>query len=318
MNISKKNTTAGEIITLSNSKTNEKAEINLTVGATLIQLDLSLNNQIESIISIPASDKYPLKENPYHPSALLAPWVNRVRNGNYSFLGRNYQLPINESNLGNAIHGFLARNPFQISQEEISEEQCKVILTYHYDGLKLDGFPFPFDFHIIYSLSNTGKFTIHFQVKNIGDSPMPFACGWHPYFGFPNTKINNYEVKFSAISKFLSDSQMIPFHSEKVDYKNGAKLSSEKLDNVFLLEKLHWHTTELKYLKNNKSIFLEHSSEIFPYFVAFVPEGYQCIALEPMTANTDAFNTHEGLLNLNPKEEFNGHVEVWIGKSIQS
>jgi hypothetical protein len=34
-----------------------------------------------------------------------------------------------------------------------------------------------------------------------------------------------------------------------------------------------------------------------------------------MTANTDAFNTFEGLISLEPSEEFNGIVDVWLGKS---
>lgn len=318
MIITKKSTPQGEIISLENPVSQEKAVINATIGATLIQLDLAIDEQIESIIALPGSEKYALEENPYHPSALLAPWVNRVRNGNYSFLGRNYQLPINEPSFGNAIHGFLARKPFVLSHEESHSDYCKATFSYEYDGQSFEGFPFAFTFDLTYNLSVKGKLEIHFHIQNQGKEKMPFACGWHPYFGFQNMDIQACEVKFSAISKFISDSQMIPFKSETVDYQKGAKLSDVQLDNVFLLEKSTYHTSELSDLIHNKSIYIGHSSEIFPYFVAFVPEGYSCIALEPMTANTDAFNTLEGLISLEANEEFNGKVEVWVGKSSAS
>ncbi|MHA8049548.1 aldose 1-epimerase [Aquirufa sp. ROCK-SH2] len=305
----------GDIVSLINPKTQERADINLSVGATLIKLELLYENTLESIISIPGEEKFNLSENNLHPSAILAPWVNRVRNGNYSFLGRNYQLPINEKGLGNAIHGFLARKPFVISSQISNNEYCEVILSYEYDGKSFQGFPFPFVFNAIYRLNATGKFEVNFQTINTGNEPMPFACGWHPYFSFPNTSIKDYQVAFSAKEKYLSDPQMIPFKSEKVDFKNGVDLRSEQLDNVFLLEKLPYHVAELKEKTQQKSIFIGHSSEIFPYFVAFIPEGYDCLAMEPMTANTDAFNTFEGLLSLESKDVFNGKVDVWIGKS---
>ena len=315
MRIEKNTLDGAEIISLINEKTGENAQINLSIGASLIHLELAMESELSSILVLPGNEKNDLANNPLHPSALLTPWVNRVRNGNYSFLGKNYQLPINEENLGNSIHGFLARKPFQLSREEIHPDFCVITATFVYDGIAHTGFPFPFDFHLKYTFFESGKLQIHFQAVNTGTSKMPFACGWHPYFGFPKTPIEACELKFSAIAKFLSDAQMIPFQSEKVDYQNGANLNTEKLDNVFLLEKMEYHIAELKDATKDQSIFVGHSSEIFPYFVAFIPEGYSCIALEPMTANTDAFNTFEGLISLEPSEEFNGIVDVWLGKS---
>ena len=74
----------GLIIELLNIESGEKAHILPECGGTLIQLFKH--------ISLPGSG--PIRQNALHPSALLAPWVNRVRNGNYSFQGRNYQLPL--------------------------------------------------------------------------------------------------------------------------------------------------------------------------------------------------------------------------------
>jgi aldose 1-epimerase len=48
--------------------------------------------------------------------------------------------------------------------------------------------------------------------------------------------------------------------------------------------------------------------------VVFQPEGFTSVAIEPMTANTDAFNTGDGLLELAPQEVFSGQIRLSIGK----
>jgi aldose 1-epimerase len=66
--------------------------------------------------------------------------------------------------------------------------------------------------------------------------------------------------------------------------------------------------------KHRRSLFLEQSSLQFPFLVVFQPEGYTSVAIEPMTANTDAFNTGDGLIELAPAEVFSGQIRLSIGK----
>jgi aldose 1-epimerase len=250
-----------------------------------------------------------LASNPYHPSALLTPWVNRVRNGNYSFKGKNYQLPINEPALGNAIHGLLARVAFKVVQQS----DASVTLEHVYKGEEPQ-YPFPFTFRITYLLLDEGGLEINFAAQNTGSSAMPFACGWHPYFSFPGTDATDLSIKFHPTSRFLSDSQMIPLKEENLNGKTQFIFSQEKVDHVFRLEAFEKHVTELIDHKNQRSLFLEQSSVTFPFLVVFQPDGYNSVAIEPMTANTDAFNTGDGLIELAPSESFSGQIRLSIGK----
>ncbi|MFM2400528.1 MAG: hypothetical protein RI950_44 [Bacteroidota bacterium] len=288
-----------------NTKTGDYALFNPQVGASLIELHLSGL----SLIDLPGSEKYPLESNPYHPSSLLTPWVNRVRNGNYSFKGKNYQLPINEPNLGNAIHGLLARASFDV--EQVSENS--ITLIHAYSGEE-PNYPFPFTFRYTYTLQDSGSLEITFEAKNTGTSSLPFACGWHPYFSFPDTSAEDLEIKFKPISRFLSDSQMIPLQEENLNGKQHFKFAAEKIDHVFRLESQEKHLTEFIDTKHQRSLFLEQSSIQFPFLVVFQPEGYTSVAIEPMTANTDAFNTGDGLVELAPEEVFSGQIRLSIGK----
>lgn len=299
-------------VVLLNSKTGEKVVILPEIGATLVELELICDNKLIQLIHLPGVK--PIDENDLYPSALLAPWVNRVRNGNYSFEGRNYQLSINEPNLGNAIHGFLARKKFEILEEKCDDEFAVVTFIHKYAG-GFPGYPFPFIFTLTYRLSSKGLFTVNFTCKNTGEKNMPFACGWHPYFKIADAKIKHLEITFSPTLKYISDAQMIPMAEEIVSFPMPVRFSETTLDNVFKLESQTVHLTELTDSESKISLFLKQNSEDFPFLVVFAPSSENCVAIEPMTGNTDAFNTGDGLKVLSPNEDFNSLVEIWIDKA---
>ncbi len=291
-------------IKISNS-IGDYAVIQEQTGASLIELNLAGL----SLIDLPGSKNHPLESNPYHPSALLTPWVNRVRNGNYSFKGKNYQLPINEPALGNAIHGLLARKSFTL----VKQSSSSVTLKHEYKGEE-PNYPFPFQFQYTYTLTDSGALEVTFEAKNTGSGSLPFACGWHPYFSFPDTTVDDLEINFKPISRFLSDSQMIPLKEENLNGKQQFKFSTDKIDHVFRLEPMEIHRTEFIDTKHQKRLILEQSSILFPFLVVFQPEGFSSVAIEPMTANTDAFNTGDGLIELAPSEAFSGQIRLSTGK----
>jgi len=279
-----------EIIQVKSADQSAYFEIIPAIGGMLSQLSWSG----QDVIKIPFADKFHLETNPYHPSALLSPWVNRVRNGNYSFEGRNYQLPINEENLGNAIHGLLARKPFSHLIEG-----SKAIVRFKYQSEE-KAYPFPFETCLTYEFDENNVFHMQFEAINTGNGNMPFACGWHPYFKLPEGELSDWNIRFDSLSKFHSDSQMIPLREESYGASQGVNLGQEKLDNVFRLKPLDKHITVFE---NGKSrLTLEQSSIDFPFLVVFAPENENCLAIEPMTANTDAFNTGDGLRILAPGE----------------
>ena len=303
------------IVHLINPKSKEKASIQMDCGGTLTSLQLGFQNNLHEVIAIPNKKQYSLAQNPFYPSGLLMPWVNRVRNGNYSFLGKNYQLPINEQNLGNAIHGFMARKSFKISKEVTNDSFALIELSHNYEG-DFDGYPFKFKSILTYVLHKNGTLEFTMACENEGESSMPFACGWHPYFQLGH--LTDLTVYFDSKEKYLSDSQMIPLKAEPVNAINGMPLGSEKPDNVFLLNSSKESKVQLINSNTKLKLELVFDSTIFPYFVAFCPENEECIALEPMTGNTDCFNTFEGLITLEPTQSFEGKVLISLSEIGQN
>jgi aldose 1-epimerase len=299
-------------VILHNPQTGEKVVILPEIGAALVELELICDHVLIPIVHIPGEKS--IHENTLYPSALLTPWVNRVRNGNYSFEGRNFQLPINEVKLGNAIHGFLARKPFEIFEQKCTHELAEISFIHQHNG-DFQGFPFPFIFTLTYRLTKDGAFSVQFACKNTGNSQMPFACGWHPYFKIAHAQISQLEIKFSPTLKYISDAQMIPMAEEISSISMPVRFSETTLDHVFKLEKQGDHLTELTDNHSKISLFLKQNTFEFPYLVVFVPPSENCVAIEPMTGNTDAFNTGDGLKVLSPNEEFTSLVEIWVDKA---
>ena len=147
---------------------------------------------------------------------------------------------------------------------------------------------------------------------------MPFACGWHPYFRLTEGNLADWSIRFDSISKFHSDSQMIPLREENYDASAGVNLVEEVLDNVFCLKSKEKHITQLYNKSKKESLYIEQSSLDFPFLVVFAPENLNCVAIEPMSANTDAFNTGDGLRILAPGESFDSTVKIWHVKADKS
>src|SRR5512142_1735988 len=78
--------------------------------------------------------------------APLIPWPNRIAEGRYSFDGAEQQLPLDEPESGNAIHGLLRWRPWSASERG----DASVVLGARL--LPLAGYPFALEVSIRYEL----------------------------------------------------------------------------------------------------------------------------------------------------------------------
>lgn len=295
----------GENILKIENSAGESIKINASAGAGLISFQKKIDNQLFELIEIPLIENQGFKGNPFHPSSFLFPYQNRVRNGNYSFLGKNYQLAINEDNLNNAIHGFIDFQEFKVIDKRLGNNWLAIDLAYSYTG-DIQGYPFPFDFQVSYHFQEIGNLILEFTIKNTGKTKMPFSFGWHPYFRWKDCSPENLGIEFKPKEKFLSDSQMIPLKGIDLENQTFYDLGKEPLDNIFSLNKSgENHEISLFEIKNpNKKMTLEFPAQDFNYACVFIPQGFHSVAIEPLTGNTDCFNTEEGLKILDPNDLF--------------
>ncbi len=101
---------------------------------------------------------------------LLVPWPNRIRDGAYSFDGRDLQVGLTEPARHNAIHG-LARWASWTAQEHTATS-----ITLGYRLMAQTGYPWTLDLHVVYDLSADGL-TVTQTATNLGDQPGAVRVG---------------------------------------------------------------------------------------------------------------------------------------------
>jgi aldose 1-epimerase len=76
-------------------------------------------------------------------SSVLFPFPNRLNNGKYTWNDAEYQFPINNESTGNAIHGFVRHESFEVTEAPPTQNSASIRCMYEYAGDK-PYYPFPF------------------------------------------------------------------------------------------------------------------------------------------------------------------------------
>ena len=105
---------------------------------------------------------------------MLVPFPNRIEAGTYTFEGVTYELPIDEHDRNNAIHGYGYRSFWKL--ESLTE--TSVIQSWRVPYLL--GYPFDVTVTATHELTEDGmKVTI--SATNNGDIDAPWALALHPW-----------------------------------------------------------------------------------------------------------------------------------------
>jgi aldose 1-epimerase len=207
--------------------------------------------------------------------AILIPYANRVKNGEYTFEGIKYVLPKNKE--GNAIHGLVLDKEFKVMEKR----EDSITLDYE---LEHEGYPTKLDCLIIYKIFKHG-IRVKINVKNIGSKRAPLTVGAHPYFIVSDDwKIitENEGVKKCINFNKIPTGELIKSQFEHTDY-----------DDCFLVNgniELHSSYSKIKIIRRNMP------------FVQVYTGIRGAVAIEPMSGAPDAYHNGLGLKILEPNE----------------
>ena len=115
----------------------------------------------------------------------LFPYVGRMHNKTYQYLGQEYTMP---------IHGFAPKSEFTC--QNIREDYLICVLEDSEDTRSI--YPFAFRFEVHYELEEN-KIRIYYIVKNKEGKTMYFGIGGHPGFNVPlreGERFEDYFVQF--------------------------------------------------------------------------------------------------------------------------
>ena len=249
---------------------------------------------------------------------LLMPWPNRVRDGRYSFGGRDLQLPLTEPTKHNATHGLARWAAWTV------EEHSAGSVSMQYRLMAQSGYPWTVDLHVLYDLSADGL-TVTQTATNMSSAPAPYASGAHPYLSVGDGPVDGWQLTMPASTRSLTDEQLIPTGREDVegtiyDFRIARPLRDTAVNHGFTgleRDERGVATTMLRDPSSGRGVALwvdEHHTWLQIYTGDNDPTApRRSLAVEPMTANADAMRTGEELLTLAPSGDEGDEVSVSWG-----
>ena len=271
-------------------------------GALLNEFRVSNNQALQKNIIDGFDSLQDAKDNMVNSfkSARLSPFVCRLKNGDYSFEGTHHH--IDKFYLGKAaLHGLLFDATFVINKYDISDDHASLTLEYNYSRAD-EGFPYPFNTKVQYSLSAGNTLFIETTITNTGQTNMPLCDGWHPYFIVGET-INEASLQINCNTMIEFDTDLLPT-GNLIAYNNFEttnKIGDTFLDNCFLLKDAEKPACILKDLSAGLQLIIETDSH-YPYLQIYTPDHRQSIAIENLSSVPDAFNNKMGLQMIQPHE----------------
>jgi len=239
---------------------------------------------------------------------LLYPWANRLAGLTYRAAGRSVTLSSSSSllhfdNNGLPIHGV----PWGLLAWKTVESKGDSALA-RLDWTRpelLEVFPFPHEVQMAASVEAT-SLTIRTTVLANGKSPVPISFGFHPYFGIPDVPRAEWHVHLPAMKKLKLDGHGIPTGASEAFGPMDEPLGDRSFDDGF---QLATGPASLGVEGGHYKLAVE-LLEGYPYTQIFTPKGRDFIALEPMTAPTNALVTGDGLRVVPPGEQFQAAFRV--------
>jgi aldose 1-epimerase len=276
----------GDFIEIYNKKIALKAVINLNEGARLKTLTL---NKIPLI----TQDKNSNYKDSY-ASAILFPFANRIKNGNYNFKNKSYQLNCNESKRNNAIHGLVYDKTFELKKIKIKKNSIYISLIYK-EKKTTKGFPFKYNIKATYIFSKKNAH-LKIDIKNKSSESFPFTLGWHPYFNSSN--LYNSSLVFKALEKIIFDENLITKKIVKNDTLMPVQIKKTQFDDCFITQ-----DNKVAFTTPNYILTLQ-TNPSNKYFQIYNPKDSNNIALEFMSGVSNSFNNKIGLQELNPNKTY--------------
>ncbi|MGC1633755.1 MAG: aldose 1-epimerase [Gelidibacter sp.] len=275
-----------KFIEIFNPENKSKASICLTQGGRLSSLEL---DGIKIL-----ADYEPSTYAANYASSILFPFVNRIRDGKYTFEDIDHVLECNEVDKNNALHGLVYDKTFECIQHELTSNHGSITLQYKHDGT-CQGFSFKFDIQLTYTLTEE-TIGLSVEIINEDDKTFPFTIGWHPYFVSKN--LDESSIDFDSNTQYLFDQQQTISGTTPLAVEMPYSLKGVKLDDGYPLQ-----NNTIAFLTPEYRLTMTSTSQQ-NYLQLYTPNTPNVIAIEPMTGAADSFNNKLGLQKLNPKDRY--------------
>ena len=240
---------------------------------------------------------------------LLIPWPNRIQDGRYEFDGRSHQLPLDDVEEQDAIHGLVRWAAWTIGEREPHRVVMEHLLH------PRPGYPFSLALEVDYRLSEAGL-RVRVTATNVGVDPCPYGSGAHPYLTVGTAAVDHAVLCVPAGTVLRSDERGIPIDAGPVegtelDFRRPRPIGETELDHAFTdldCAEDGVARVELRDPDGEGSLTLWADGS-HKYLMVFTGDPLpdvqrRSLAVEPMTCPPNAFRSGDSLIRLESGRSF--------------
>jgi aldose 1-epimerase len=244
---------------------------------------------------------------PGWPGAVLLPWPNRVRDGRWTWQGRELQLDVESPESPNALHGLVAWQPWAALRQDGTSATVATTVGPH------QGYPFRLAGAVDYALEPQ-RLTVTVRVRNLGTAPAPFGAGMHPYLSVGATAdgdLGRAELGLPVRSALELDGGL-PTGARRPFDGDVGRIGERSFDDAFtdlVRDDDGWARTRLRGPAGELELAVDGAWRWLQVFSGDkLPEGRRrrSLAVEPMTCPPNALADGADLVVLEPGADWSG------------
>jgi aldose 1-epimerase len=221
----------------------------------------------------------------------LHPWANRLGSDRFELGGREVNLnledlPLKRDANGLPMHGLLSAAPgWRLRRHVELEDGGALAASFDFGSYPhlLDAFPFPHRVAIEATLAGA-TLTIATTVEATGDVAVPVAFGFHPYLRLPGAPRAEWVLEAPVSERLPLDRRGLPTGERAPAAIETGPLGDRTYDDAFLAPA---GGQPFALQGGGRRIELR-LGEGYPFTQIYAPGDTDAVALEPMTAPTNA------------------------------
>jgi aldose 1-epimerase len=291
----------------------ETHEVVLAAGDARLAVDLRGGGMRRLVVDDwDVLDGYPAGAVPKGSrGAVLVPWPNRVRDGRWTWHGRDLQLDVHSPDQPNAIHGLVAWQPWTVLEQTSSSTSVGTVLQPH------PGYPFRLAVALDYELA-PDRLGVTMRVRNLGTEAAPLGVGMHPYLHVGANEdggIGGAELDVPARTALDTDGGL-PTGTTHRFHGDVGRIGHRAFDTPLTdldREEDGWARVRLRGPLGELVLAVDGAwSWLQIYTGDTLPEGQRrrSLAVEPMTCPPNALADNRDLLVLEPGADWAGTWEL--------
>jgi galactose mutarotase-like enzyme len=245
----------------------------------------------------------------------LHPWANRLGADRFEVGGREVELtlpelPLKRDGNGLPMHGLLTAAPgWQVERHLELDDGGLLAASFDFGAYPhlLEGFPFPHRVEIEARL-DAATLTIATTVTATGDAAVPIAFGFHPYLQLPGVARAEWVLEAPVREHLLLDQRGLPTGEREPATIATAPLGTRTYDDAFLAPPPSEH---FALSAGGRRLELRMDAG-YPFTQIYAPADTDAVAIEPMTAPTNALVNGADLPTVEPGESFRAAFAIVV------